>query len=97
MPGRSALRVQVAQADAGNGRAANDKQNHTPGSRKKRKMITRKNESLTSCWFEWREGIELLDLPLEQVCRGGYGLRVRRVGVWGYRVKGYRRVGMGRR
>jgi hypothetical protein len=29
-------------------------------------MLTRKNESLTSSWFEWREGIDLLDLPLEQ-------------------------------
>ena len=64
---------QVAQAEAGDGRAANDKQNHTPGARKKRKMITRKNESLTSSWFAWREGIDLLQLPLEQVCGGGGG------------------------
>lgn len=61
--------IEFAQAEAGNGRAANDKQNHNPGSRKKRKMLTRKNESLTSSWFEWREGIDLLDLPLEQVVR----------------------------
>ena len=60
---------QLAQANAGSGHKANGKQNAVPGAPKKRRTITRQNEQLMGAWFEWREGIDLLDVPSEQLVR----------------------------
>lgn len=61
--------IELAQSEAAEGNRANSKLNSVPGARKRQRTLSRKNMFHNGNWFEWREAIDLLDLPQEQLVR----------------------------